>query len=350
MKPLTKPVRWGVIGCGQIAVDKTIPALLAAAGARLVAIADVLPARRALALELAARAGRADVRAHDSAEALLADSGVDAVYIALPTGLHAGAVQAAARAGKAILCEKPLGRSTTEVAAMGEAARRHDVPLMTGYMSRFGDVFQKAVALIRDGAIGPVTYVAGHFSYCALDCYPPGAPGGWRWTDPEGGGPLLDIGIYLAFGIREILGEHITEVWPVNCDMIAPAGAVVRDSSLACFRTARGTPGTFVTTFTNSASTLSFFGTHGSLVLDQAFRQTPGARLVCAGREVNLTLDTLADDTLPHFDNYRREFEHFSAALAAGGPWRPSPEDVLADARLLDALGASLAAVPVTPA
>ena len=54
-------------------------------------------------------------------------------------------------------------------------------------------------------AIGKVTYVAGHFSYCCLDAYPPGAPGGWRWTDALGGGPLLDIGIYLAFGIREIL-------------------------------------------------------------------------------------------------------------------------------------------------
>lgn len=343
-------IRWGVVGCGQIAVDKSIPGLLTAAGARLVAIADVLPARRAVAQELAEKAGVKKLRLHADAASLFADPTVDAVYIALPTGLHAEAVQAAARAGKAILCEKPLGRSAAEVATTVQAARVHGVPLMAGYMSRFSDVFQKAVALVRSGAIGQVTYVAGHFSYTCLEAYPPGAPGGWRWTDPLGGGPLLDIGIYLAFGIREILGERISRVWPVNCDTVVPAGAAVRDSTLACFRTDRGTPGTFVTAFSHNASTLSFFGSKGRLVLDQAFRQTPGASLVCQGKDINFVLDTRDDARLPHYDNYRREFEHFSAALRSGGPWSPSPEDVLADTLLLDALRRDLPGLAVEPA
>jgi len=342
-------VRWGVVGCGQIAIDKTIPGLLAATGARLVAIADVLPARRSLALGLAVKAGLTDLRVHSDAATLFADPEVDAVYIALPTGLHAEAVQAAAKAGKAILCEKPLGRSAEEVAAMVRAARQHDVPLMTAYMSRFSDPFQKAVELVRGGAIGKVTYVAGHFSYCCLDPYPPGGPGGWRWTDPLGGGPLLDIGIYLAFGIREILGERISEVWPVNCDTVAPAGAAVRDSTLACFRTDLGTPGTFVTTFTHNASVISFHGSQGVLILDQAFRQTPGASLVCQGKDINLVLDTRENARLPHFDNYRREFEHFSSAILSGRPWSPSPEDALADALLLDAFRRDVAGLGIEP-
>lgn len=342
-----KVIRWGVIGCGQIAVDKTIPGLLAAAGARLVAVADVLRERRLLALGLAAKAGIDKVRAYPDATSLFADPEIDAVYIALPTGLHAEAVLAAAQAGKAILCEKPLGRSSSEVAEMVRAARKHGVPLMTGYMSRFSDPFRKAVELVQGGAIGQVTYIDAHFSYCCLNAYPPGSPGGWRWTDPLGGGPLLDIGIYLAFGIREILGERIAEVWPMNCDTVAPAGSVVRDSTLACFRTERGTPGTFVTTFTHSASVISFHGTEGMLILDQAFRQTPGASLVCRSRDTDLMIDTRNDDRLPHFDNYRREFEHFSVALLTGGPWSPAPEEVVADALLLDALRRNLPGLTV---
>src|SRR5689334_17589307 len=104
-------IRWGVIGCGQIAVDKSIPGLLHAEGARLVAVADPLPARRALATTLAAARVTADVRVYADAADLLADANVEAVYISLPTGMHADAVAMAARAGKAILCEKPLGRS-----------------------------------------------------------------------------------------------------------------------------------------------------------------------------------------------------------------------------------------------
>jgi len=340
-------VRWGVAGCGQIAVDRSIPGILAAQGARLVAIADPLPPRRQLALDLAARAGIADVTAHADSAGLFADPRVEAVYLALPTGDHAGAVRAAAAAGKAILCEKPLGRSTAEVRAMVDATRRHGVPLATGYMSRFSDVFRKAAELVQAGALGQVTYVAGHFSYPCLECYPPGAPGGWRWTDPVGGGPLLDIGIYLAFGLREILAQRIARVWPVNCDTLAPAGAAVRDTTAAAFVTDQGTPGTFVTSFTHSASTLSFFGTTGSMVVTDVFRQTPGALLVAQGRGLDLTLDTRADAALPVFDNYRREFEHFSAALREGRAPRPTPDEVLEDTLLLDALRRNAAPLDV---
>ena len=107
---------------------------------------------------------------------------------------------------------------------------------------------------------------------------------------------------------------------------------------LRSFVTDRGTPGTFVAAFTHNASVITFHGSRGALVLDQAFRQTPGASLVCQGRDVAFTLDTRNDAAIPHCDNYRREFEHFSAALLAGRPWSPSPEDALADAHLLEML------------
>lgn len=331
-------IRWGVVGCGQIAVDKSIPALLSVRGARLVAIADPLEARRDLALGLARAAGLGAVRGVRDATEVFADPEVDAVYLALPTGDHAAAVVAAAHARKAILCEKPLGRSAAEVRAMVRATRAAGVPLMTAYMSRFGDGYQAAVRMLREGAIGKVTYVAAHFAYPCFTCYPPGAPGGWRYTDPEGGGPLLDIGVYLAFGLRELLGERIAEVLPLNTNTHPPAGSAVADTTVAWFVTDRGTPGTFVTSFAHTGLRLEFFGTAGTLTVTECFLQTPGARVVRTGAGEPVVLDSRTNSPLPHFDNYRREFEHFSAALQAGTPHAPSELDVLADALLLDAL------------
>lgn len=333
-----KIIRWGVAGCGQIAVDKTIPGLLAAPNARLVAIADPLPARRELALGLAQAAGVQGIKACHWDTDLLQDPDIDAVYIALPTGLHAGAVIAAAAAGKAILCEKPLGNSAVEVRDMVRAAQAHGVPLMTGYMSRFSDVYQKAAALIREGAIGQVTFVAAQFSYPCFKYYPPHAPGGWRYTDPQGGGPLLDIGVYLAFGVRELLADRIARVSPLNLSTFPPEGSAIADTTAAWFLTDKGTPGTLITSFSHVGLSLSLFGTRGNVVLSDLFYQQPGALLVAKGDDIDLVLDTRSDTGLAHFDNYRREFEHFSECLLQGQPHRPSAHEVLSDALVLDAL------------
>lgn len=338
MQKYSSSIRWGVVGCGQIAVDKSLPGVLAAKGARLVAVADALEPRRTLAFDLAKKAGLSDVRGYSDAADLFADPNVDAVYIALPTGQHAEAVIAAAAAKKAILCEKPLGRSAAEVGRMIQAARNAGVPLMTAYMSRFGDVFCEAKRLIAENRIGQVTFVSANFSYTCLVPYPPGAPGGWRWTDAEGGGPCLDIGVYLAFGIREMLDDRIARVGACQVDTIAPKGVPTHDTTMAWFQTDKGIPGTFVTTFSHNECNLTFYGTDGRLDIQGCFSQKPGGRLECHAGDFHRTLDTTSDAGLPHFDNYRREFEHYSQALLNGTSYRPAPEEALTDAILLDAV------------
>lgn len=339
-------VAWGVIGCGQIAVDKSLPGLLHSRNGRLVAIADPVEQRRALALDLAEQHGLRP-RAYGEYAELLADPQVEAVYIALPTGMHAEAVVAAAQAGKAILCEKPLGRSAEETRMMIRAAQGAGVPLMTAYMSRFSDVFQKTVQLLQQGAIGQITCINAHFSYNCLRAYPPNTPGGWRWTDGAGGGPLLDIGVYLAFGLREMVGQRIVQVAPLNHNTIAPPEAKVSDTTAAWFVTEAGIPGTFVAAFSHAYTRLEFHGTLGRLSVGNLFSQTPGGRLECITDERTYVFDTTGNPELPHFDNYRREFEHFSEALLEHTPFHPSPAEVLADALLLDTLKRTTSALPV---
>jgi predicted dehydrogenase len=336
-------INWGVIGCGQIAHDKALPGLRGVPDARLVALADPLEARRTLVRAAMGEYG-SEVREYADYHDLLKDPEVDAVYIALPTGMHAPAVLAAAEAKKAILCEKPLGRSAVETRTMVRAAAKNGVPLMTAYMSRFGATFQKATELLAEGAIGRVTFVYANFSYPALGAYPPGVPGSWRWTDPDGGGPLLDIGVYLAFGLREILGERIARVGALSCDTIAPPEAENRDTSVAWFQTESGIPGAFAATFSHNESRVIFYGTDGQLDLSRCFSQRPTGTLRCTGKQ-NVELVTDVGDDYPHFENYRRELAHFTEALLRKTPYRPSPEETLTDALLLDALKAGSEAV-----
>jgi D-xylose 1-dehydrogenase (NADP+, D-xylono-1,5-lactone-forming) len=322
---MTRRVRWGMIGSGQIAVDKMLPAMLAASNVELVAVADPIAERRALT----------GVEGHSSYHELLADPRVEAVYIALPTGMHLEAVLAAAAAKKDILCEKPLGQNVHEVTQMLEAAQRNGVRLMTAYMSRFSDLFQQACQTVRSGTIGEITFTYANFSYPALGPYPPGAPGGWRWTDPNGGGPLLDIGVYLAFGLRELLDDQIGTLNARAVRTVAPEGSVA-DTNMAWTLTTRGVPGVFAATFSHQECRIILYGSNGKLEISDCFAQVPSGRLevTVAGQ----TTITEADPNLAHFDNYRREVEHFSTAILEHIPYQPDAIAALADAKLLEAM------------
>jgi D-xylose 1-dehydrogenase (NADP+, D-xylono-1,5-lactone-forming) len=325
---MTRRVRWGMIGCGQIAVDKMFPAMLAASNVELVAVADPIAERRALT----------GMEGYSSYHELLADPRVEAVYIALPTGMHLEAVLAAAAAKKDILCEKPLGQNVAEVTQMLEAATLNGVRLMTAYMSRFSDLFQQACQTVRSGAIGKVTFTYANFSYPALGPYPPGAPGGWRWTDPNGGGPLLDIGVYLAFGLRELLDDQIETLNARAVRTVAPEGSVA-DTNMAWTLTTRGIPGIFAATFSHQECRIILYGSNGKLEISDCFAQRPSGRLevTVAGK----TTITEASSHLPHFDNYRREVEHFSTAILEHIAYQPDAVAALSDAKLLEAMKGS---------
>ena len=345
-----RQIRWGVVGCGQIAVDRTIPAIHAASQAVLVAVADPIAEQRHLAAAIGnrnesttERPTEHPVRQYADYSDLIRDPEVDAVYIALPTHMHLESVLRTVYAGKPILCEKPLGRSADEVLQMVNAARNARVPLMTAYMSRFGSAFVDARQSALSGAIGQITFVYADFSYTANTAYPLGVPGAWRWTDPLGGGPLLDIGIYLAFGLREILDDTIAVVGAYQGDTIAPIGAANHDTTAAWFRTVKGVPGALASTFSHNECCIRLYGTKGAIEIVDCFSQNPTGRVLrtdASGRSVpEVPINQPASPRL--FEHYLREIAHCSDCLIEGREPRPSPEEALLDALLLDALKSS---------
>ncbi len=335
MSQLHQPLRWAIIGAGQIALDKTLPALLAVSEASVVGIADRDPERLRLA---GAQAPAATLYA--DYHPLLADPQVEAVYIGLPTSAHLPAVLAAAKAGKHILCEKPVGNTAAEVRQMAAACAAAKVRIMPAYMSRFGAVFVRAKELLAAGAIGTVVRIDARFSYSAYGDYsPPTSPTAWRWHDPAGGGPLLDVGIYLAFALRELLGEPLAEVSACATQVLAPPAAQ-RDSLVAWFRSASGVPGTFVTAFTHRDAGITFHGTAGKLEVDDCFRQDANGRLRCTGSGTSeeLVVDPAG---VSHCLHYQHQIRHFTQALRTGTAHRPSIDEALADMLALDAITVS---------
>lgn len=329
-------LKWGVIGCGQIALDKTIPAILKATNSELAAVSDMSLDRLGLVRQTVE-----DVKTYSDPGDLLTSAAIDAVYVALPNKLHCPITLEAARHRKHVLCEKPLALDAGEARRMINACRDSDVKLMTAYMARFGDVFREAQRALASGCLGRITMINANFSYAAHRSYPPGKLGFWRWTG-ERAGPLLDAGVYLAFTIRELLGRRIARVsagrWPVISHHRETADTIV-----AWFALQDGTPGVLSTTYSHDECSITIHGEAGSLTLTDCFAQTPSGklRLIVGDEEIRFRA---TDGQADHFENYRREIDHFADAVLNHRAYRPAPEEALADMHFLDAVHESATA------
>ena len=194
-------IRWGVLGAGAIAkafvngVAALDCAAVTAVGSRTLEKAEAF----------AEAAGITDARCHGSYEDLLADPGVDAVYIATPHPMHAHWAIRAAEAGKHILCEKPAALNHAEAMAALEAARVAGVFFMEAFKDRCHPQTHKLLELIAAGSIGAVRTIRVDFGFNADQ---------WNGYQPEsrlfnpalGGGGILDVGCYPVEMARLIAG------------------------------------------------------------------------------------------------------------------------------------------------
>jgi predicted dehydrogenase len=194
-------LRWGLICTARIN-RSLIPAIRASNRSELVAVASRVSAR---ARDYAHQWHIP--RAHGSYQALLDDPEVDVIYNALPNSLHCEWTVKAAKAGKHILCEKPLALNVEEVDRMIEAARRNRVVLLEAFMYRYHPQTLKAQELVRQSAIGHVRLVRAVFSYTLT------RPGDVRLDPALGGGSLWDVGCYPVSFARAIVGSDPLEVF-----------------------------------------------------------------------------------------------------------------------------------------
>ena len=193
---MNKKTAWGILGLGNIAATFAADlALVADARLRAVASRDSDKAG-AFAREYGSE------RAYGSYEALFQDPEVEVIYIASPHSLHKAHTLAALKAGKHVLCEKPMGINAREVDEMVELARSKKRFLMEALWSRFNPSIKRAHQMVREETLGPLSYLRADFAFPALDRDPEG-----RLLNPAlAGGSLLDIGIYPVFLAYLMLG------------------------------------------------------------------------------------------------------------------------------------------------
>ncbi len=209
-------LRLGILGCGRIGQvhARSVKAL---EGAQVVAVADALPAA---AQALAASTG-AEVR---DVGAILAAPDVDGVIIGTPTDSHFDQILAAAKAGKAIFCEKPVDMSVANIRTCIEAVTAAGVPFMTGFNRRFDPNFAALRARIRAGEIGAVELV----TITSRDPAPPPVA-----YIERSGGLFRDMMIHDFDMARFLMGEEFIRLHAVGSALVDPAIGAAGDVDTA---------------------------------------------------------------------------------------------------------------------
>jgi predicted dehydrogenase len=262
-------LRIGILGCANIARQFARDV----ASSPMASVVAVASRNAETAAAFAATQGIA--RHHGSYEALLADTGIDAIYLPLPNSLHAEWAIKAAEHGKHVLCEKPLALGLTEAQAMFDAARRQGVMLLEAYPYYFQPQTGDMLALLRDGAIGTVRSVQACFGFTLA------SPQNNIRMKPElGGGALLDAGSYALSLIRLAMGcapqrVQADATWSdsgVDISLMATLHyADGRRAQLSCAMdtanhrraTVIGSQGTIETEYLNHTSTQAVGHAHG---------------------------------------------------------------------------------------
>jgi predicted dehydrogenase len=199
---MTDHIRWGILGASGFALKTMAPALNEARRSRLMAVATRDPAR---AEPFAAIAPGLVI--HDSYDALLADPGIDAVYIPLPNALHVDWSIRAAQAGKAVLCEKPIALCAADFDALIAAREATGCLIAEAWMPAHHPQWALVRDLIAKGTLGALYSVTGVFTYGLDD------PGNIRLSADLAGGALRDVGVYPIGAFRFATGLEPEILW-----------------------------------------------------------------------------------------------------------------------------------------
>ncbi len=262
-------IKWGVIGCGGIADRRTIPGLLLADNAELVAVMDI---NGEIAEKIKEKYNAK--YAFDNYEDLLCVKEIDAVYIASPVFCHKAQAIAAAKAKKHILLEKPMGLTVAESKEIAACCRCEGVKLGVGLMMRFHSYHKAMKKLIAEGKLGNVVSMRGQ-----LTCWYPDIPNNWRQNKSlSGGGALMDMGIHCIDLLQYITGLKAvavtgfteTQTFHYNADDSAAIVMKMENGALAMVDANFNIPDAA------AKCKLEIYGTKGSIIAEGTIGQVEG--------------------------------------------------------------------------
>ena len=315
-------VRWGILGAARFAREHMAPAIHAAKGAELAALATS-SAEKASGFQYFCPG----LKVHSSYEALLADPSIDAVYIPLPNHMHVEWTLKALRAGKHVLTEKPIALRAGEIDAIIAERDRTGLLAAEAYMIVHHPQWQRAKEWLEAGEIGTLRHVDAAFSFHLTDME------NIRNRPDTGGGSLRDIGVYTFGSARFVTGAEAEEV----------ESRLIRENGIDTFALVFGTMAGNGRRFTYHSMTsmrlynrqvVTFQGDKGMIRVEGGPFNANVNDLAKA--ELHVQGNRVIIDRFPTANHYVLQVEAFGRSLREGAPYPCPLEFVQGTQRMMD--------------
>lgn len=324
---MAERLKWGILGNANIARVCVIPAIQKSANSTVHALATRSP-------DAAGQVATKNKIAHiyHGYEKLLTDPEIQIVYIPLPNHLHLPWTLKALKAGKHVMCEKPLACNAQQAREMVDRARESGLLLMEAFMYRFHPRSRRIKEMVVQGSIGMPCLMRSAFCF-HMDDQLLSAGEGARLKPEMGGGALLDVGCYSVSAARWLFGQEPTQVQgqaiyhPGGVDVHFVGSLRFGDDGFATLEAS------FISalqqTFTVVGGTAAIELPHNAFIPweeDAAF--VVRAKDEAQGKE----------HVIPGADEYRLMVEHFAEAVSGRAPLACAPDDSVLNMKVLDAL------------
>jgi predicted dehydrogenase len=326
-----RKIGYALVGLGRLTMNQILPALKEAKHSRVVALVSGDPAKaKKLAGEYGIDAAKG-IYNYENYDTLRDNPEVDVIYVCLPNGMHAEYTVRGAKAGKHVLCEKPMANTVAECRQMIDACREAKRKLMIAYRLRYEPITNAAIQMVRDKVMGQPRVITAEAGFNMNVQDPKNLP--WRLNKKlAGGGPLLDIGIYALNATRYLTGEEPTEV---NATSYTPPNdprfVDVEDAITWQLKFPSGVLANCSTTYSASQNRYRVLGPSG-FIESEPFLSYTNLRLVKAIKGKPEPVD------LAQVNHFTAEFDHMSQCVMADREPLTPGEEGLKDMKVIEAI------------
>ena len=326
-----KKIGYALVGLGNLTIRQILPALKDAKLSRCTALVSGDPAKaKKLAKEFGVDESKG-IYNYENYDTIKDNPDVDVIYVCLPNGMHAEYTVRGAKAGKHILCEKPMANTVAECQQMIEACREAKRKLMIAYRLHYEPINTTAIRMCREKVMGEPRTINAEAGFNMNVQDPNKLP--WRLNKKlAGGGALLDIGIYALNATRYLTGEEPVEVNAMSyTPKDDPRFVEVEDEITWQLKFPSGVLANCSTSYSHGANRFRVAGRDG-FIEAEPFLSYTNLRLTKVTKGKAEPLD------IPQINHFTAEFDHFSECVMQDKESLTPGEEGLKDMRVIEAI------------